>query len=88
MDYLSALETIHYELSPDNYVEIGCRLGKSISLSRCQSIGVDPDFEIKTEVKAPARFFKMTSDEFFQRYVVKELLGGPIDLAFIDGMHK
>ncbi len=88
MDYLSALKIIHHELSPDNYVEIGCRLGKSISLSRCQSIAIDPAFEIKTEVQAPVRLFKMTSDEFFQQYNVKELLGNPIDLAFIDGMHK
>ncbi len=88
MDYLRALEIIHHELSPDNYVEIGCRLGKSISLSRCQSIAIDPDFEIKVEVKAPTRFYKVTSDEFFQQYNVKELLSNPIDLAFIDGMHK
>ena len=88
MDYLSVLKIIHLELSINNYVEIGCRLGNSLGLSRCQSIAIDPDFEIKVEVKAPARFFKMTSDDFFQHYDVKALLGSPIDMAFIDGMHK
>jgi hypothetical protein len=88
MDYLSALEIIHRELLPNNYVEIGCRFGKSMSLSRCPSIGIDPEFEITTEIKSPTRFFKMTSDEFFRQYNVKELLENPIDLAFIDGMHN
>ena len=88
MNYLSALEIIHRELNPDNYLEIGCRLGRSLSLSRCQSIAIDPDFEIKVQIEAPTRLFKMTSDRFFQEYNVKQFLGGPIDLAFIDGMHK
>ena len=30
----------------------------------------------------------MTSDQFFSQYDLKGLLGGPIDLAFIDGMHN
>ena len=30
----------------------------------------------------------MTSDQFFSQYDLKRLLCGPVDLAFIDGMHK
>jgi hypothetical protein len=31
--------------------------------------------------------FQMTSDEFFERYSPKTLLGREVELAFIDGMH-
>ena len=29
----------------------------------------------------------MTSDEFFAEHDLRELLGGPVELAFIDGLH-
>jgi hypothetical protein len=29
----------------------------------------------------------MSSDRFFAQFHVKDILGGPIDLAFLDGMH-
>jgi hypothetical protein len=87
MKYLKALEIIHRELLPKNYVEIGCRLGNSLRLSTCRSIAIDPDFEIRIQLEAPTSLFKMTSDAFFHLYHVKQLLGNPIDLAFIDGMH-
>lgn len=88
MDYLEALRTIHKELEPENYVEIGCRLGVSLGLSKCSSIAIDPDFEIRVQLEAPTRLFKMPSDTFFLQHDVKQVLGGTIDLAFIDGMHQ
>ena len=88
MDYLTTLKIIHRELLPGNYVEIGCRQGRSLSLATCQSIAIDPDFEITFQLEAPTRIFRMTSDQFFSRYDLKQLLCGPVDLAFIDGMHK
>src|SRR5262249_26303853 len=36
---------------------------------------------------ANATVYEMTSDEFFARHDVRGKLGGPIELAFIDGMH-
>ncbi len=87
MNYLTALAISHRELLPNNYVEIGCRHGKSLSLARCQCIGIDPDFAITFQLEAPTRIFKMTSDRFFSQYDLKSLLHGPVDLAFIDGMH-
>ncbi len=87
MNYLEALQIIHRHLQPKNYVEIGCRMGNSLSISKCESIAIDPGYEIKTQIESPTRFFKMTSDQFFQQFDIKNLLGGPIDLAFIDGMH-
>jgi len=38
MDYLSALQIIHDVLHPNNYLEIGCRSGLSLGLSKCHSL--------------------------------------------------
>jgi len=88
MNYLTALSLLHDILSPKNYVEIGCREGMSLSLSKCPAIGIDPDFEIRTELSSPTRLFSQTSDDFFARRNLQALLGGPVDLAFVDGMHR
>ena len=87
MDYISALKTLHETLRPTNYCEIGCRFGYSLSLSIAPAIGIDPDFEIKSQLSAPTRLFKMTSDEFFSQPNLSQILGGAIDFAFIDGLH-
>ncbi len=88
MNYLTALSLLHDTLSPKNYVEIGCREGLSLSLSKCPAIGIDPDFEIRAELSSPTRLFSQTSDDFFARRNLRALLGGPVDLAFVDGMHR
>jgi hypothetical protein len=87
LNYITALTRVHETLRPVNYCEIGCRLGMSLSLARCPAVGIDPDFEIRTPLLAPTRLFKMTSDEFFARPDVVDILPEPIDFAFIDGMH-
>src|SRR6056297_1095286 len=88
MNYLDALSLIHDCLKPRNYVEIGCRKGLSLAQARCPSIGIDPDFEIATQIEAPLRLYKLPSDTFFERHDLRALLGGPLVLGFIDGMHK
>jgi len=88
MNYLQLLEKIH-AARPDIalYFEIGCRQGRSLSISRASlSIGVDPAFNITWPISSPSRLFKMTSDDFFQNHAVKTL-DAPIDIAFVDGMH-
>lgn len=87
MDYLEALALLHRTLAPANYCEIGCRLGGSLALAAAPSVGIDPDFEIRTALKAPTRLFRMTSDDFFAQKDVAAILEQPIDFAFIDGMH-
>ncbi len=87
MNYLRALKACHDVLNPPNYVEIGCREGKSLALARCPSIGIDPDFEITTELTAPTRLFRQTSDAFFENNDLAALLREPLGLAFVDGMH-
>lgn len=87
MNYLDALALAHAALKPRNYVEIGCRFGASLALSRSPSIGIDPAFEITAQLVAPTRLYRMTSDEFFRTHDVKAVLGEEIDFSFIDGLH-
>src|SRR5947207_1400873 len=57
----------------------------------CDSIAVDQSFKIDRPVMAGKRvcmLFQMTSDRFFAGYSPRELLNGPIDVAFLDGMHR
>jgi hypothetical protein len=94
--YYQVLRLIHRILRPANYVEIGVH--KAISLVQAiegtPCIGVDPEPSIEEPIaqqierKLPATtIYELTSDEFFERYDLSELLGGPVALAFIDGLH-
>jgi hypothetical protein len=87
MDYLQALRQTHAALRPRSYVEIGCRHGRSLVLADCPAVGIDPEFELKVELPAATRLFEMTSDDFFAAQDPRDVLGVPIDFAFIDGMH-
>jgi predicted O-methyltransferase YrrM len=51
-------------------------------------LAIDPDFEITAPLTAPTRLFRETSDVFFAKRDLTALLGGPVDLAFVDGMHR
>lgn len=87
MNYLDFLGSIHQKLNPSLYLEIGCANGSSLSRAKCRSIGVDPDYNITAAIHASATLYRETSDHFFARSNIKEILGRPIDMAFIDGMH-
>lgn len=87
MNYLHALKACHDILTPTNYVEIGCREGKSLALAKCRAVGIDPDFEIRTELRAPTQLYCATSDAFFATEKLDEILEAPPCLAFVDGMH-
>ncbi|MGA0617672.1 class I SAM-dependent methyltransferase [Paracoccus sp. KR1-242] len=88
MDYLTALSLLHDALAPKSYVEIGCRQGRSLSLSRCPAIAIDPDFEIRCELRSATKLYRQTSDSFFANENLSELIGGAVDFAFVDGMHQ
>jgi hypothetical protein len=86
--YDQVLAVIHAHLRPSNYVEIGVDKGLSLvrALPQTRSIGIEP--EPRIEVDLPnATIYELTSDEFFARHDLKELLGEPVALAFIDGLH-
>lgn len=82
------LAELHHQLQPRTYFEIGVRTGKSLTLSRVPSVGVDPFYEVTQELLCDVHLVRTTSDEFFaRRYPFAHLGGQPLDLAFIDGMH-
>jgi capsular polysaccharide biosynthesis protein len=87
--YLDILRQCHEILDPDLYVEIGLRFGKSMELSRCRAIGVDPKPRVrKIAGNSKAEIFSQTSDEFFSQQKLNRIIApGSVDLAFIDGMH-
>lgn len=54
-------------------------------------MAVDPVFRLPegfVEARPRLQLFSMTSDEFFRRHDLTECLGGPVDLAFLDGLHR
>ncbi len=88
MRYLPFLSSVHKKLAPERYLEIGVRLGQSLALSRCRSVGIDPMFEIVVELNCHLSLFRTTSDEYFAREDPLAPTGGqPFDLAFLDGLH-
>lgn len=87
MNYIQALEVVHRALKPCSYVEIGCRFGDSLKLADCPSIGIDPVNRLKYEFGEETKIFDEASDDFFAARSVSDVLGGPFDFGFIDGMH-
>jgi predicted O-methyltransferase YrrM len=81
------LTGLHRVLEPQAYLEVGVNDGRSLALARCRSIGVDPAFKVTSELRCDVQLARTTSDEFFARPDASAHLAGPIDLAFIDGMH-
>ena len=82
------LETVHAQLEPELYLEIGVDQGISLSLARGRAIGVDarPDLNLKKPLGNNASLVKLSSDAFF-REQAEALLTVPPGLVFIDGMH-
>jgi hypothetical protein len=91
MHYLDVISAINTVLKPRNYLEIGTHDGASLSRVSCTSIAIDPQFVIDANVigsKPSCHAYQMTSDEFFEKHDPKQVLGGPVKLAFLDGMHR
>lgn len=89
--YLDVLARIHRHLQPRTYVEIGVQRGDSLELvlPGTRVIGIDPKPILAYEPPPNVRIFAETSDDFFARHDVRAELGGlPVDLGFIDGMHR
>lgn len=88
--YFRVLSRLHEKLKPDWYLEVGTFTGKSLALAKCNTIAVDPKFQLKfPAVNATGRqmfFFQQTSDEFFESGFLKQNKIS-LDFAFLDGMH-
>lgn len=89
--YQLVLREIHLRARPATYLEIGTKKGGSLRMSRCASVAIDPNFTVDINVmraKPMLALYQMTSDDYFDRFDPQALLGGPVQLAFLDGMHK
>jgi len=74
-----------------NYLEVGVHNGSTISLIDRPAIGVDPNFVFDRNPvgrKRVLHLFQMGSDEFFRDYDPRAIFGAPVDVAFLDGMHR
>jgi glycosyltransferase involved in cell wall biosynthesis len=87
--YMHWLDTLQQKLRPKLYLEIGVEKGHTLALARAPTIaiGVDPVPIIEQPFHTETHVFAETSDAFFAR-MGTPLPQGPIDLAFIDGMHE
>ncbi len=89
--YLKIIAMLHSHLRPRTYLEIGVETGQSIALARreTRAIGIDPEPKITERLAPSTSIHATTSDEYFAAHDVRAEFGGlPIDLAFIDGMHR
>jgi hypothetical protein len=93
--YRSVLARIHGVLKPQTYLEIGSEAGESLALSKCRAIAVDPAFRftdpdvVRAIVDRPfLSLHQTTSDRFFAEQDPVRIFGAPVDLAFLDGMHR
>ena len=90
-DYLAVLQWIHEWLQPRTYLEIGTLWGDTLRLASAASIAIDPQLRVSTDVvgrKPVCAMYQLTSDRFFADYDPRAILGGPIEFAFLDGMHR
>jgi hypothetical protein len=88
MHYLKFFTEMHARLQPQTYLEIGVAAGRSIRLSKCRSVGIDPGFALALPIDGDIALIRTTSDEYFSRPDPLAPTGGrPFDMAFIDGMH-
>jgi len=88
MDRHEFLSGVHSAFSPRNYLEIGVSDGRSLTLSRTRSIGIDPAFKVMAEQECALKLVRATSDDFFARPAPVDFFPeGTIDYALIDGMH-
>ena len=87
-NYIRFAETIHSILRPRRYLELGSGRGEMLRVAKCHAISVDPSANITADAVTgkPACFlFRQDSEAFFRESSPSKLLGGTIDLAFLDG---
>lgn len=86
--YYGLLRRAHELLEPRRYLEIGVHEGHSLAFVRpgTRAVGVDPEPKVD-ELPPDTTIVTATSDDFFADPRLIDLIGGPVDLAFIDGLH-
>ncbi|RUX09708.1 MULTISPECIES: class I SAM-dependent methyltransferase [unclassified Mesorhizobium] len=89
--YTKMIEILGTSLNPQAYFEIGTDAGISLKAMKCASVAVDPQFRLTEDVigsKPSLHMFQMPSDDFFRDHSPIDYLKRPIELAFLDGMHR
>ena len=89
--YLEFLTALHTHLTPRSYLEVGTEKGVFLAVADCDAIAVDPRFALPAGATRNRRrtfFFQMPSDAFFATENAPALLGRPVDMAFLDGLHR
>jgi Glycosyltransferase 61 len=89
--YIEFLNALHTHLTPRSYLEVGTATGASLAVAGCDTIAVDPRFAVPAGAsgnRTRTFFFQMTSDDFFATENAPALLGRPVDMAFLDGLHR
>jgi hypothetical protein len=83
--YIGFFERVHRSLAPRSYLEVGVDTGQSLRLAACPALGFDPDPNLTAPLAEHQQLVELPSDDAFASGAVAAL--GPVDLAFIDGMH-
>ncbi len=89
--YYQMLRRVHEYHRPATYLEVGVSKGESLALVRPETLalGIDPKPRVAFALTSNQKVFAQTSDDFFAHENVTQLLGErPLDMAFIDGMHR
>ena len=86
--YYGLLRRAHAVLKPRRYLEIGVHRGHSLALVQTEThaVGVDPDPMVENPPENTV-IVSVASDDFFADPALFGLLGGRVDLAFVDGLH-
>ena len=86
--YYGLLRRTHEILKPRCYLEIGVHRGHSLALVQPEThaVGIDPEPMVE-DPPDKAVIVPATSDDFFSNPDLFGLLGGHLDLAFVDGLH-
>lgn len=91
-NYRDVLRCLHRILAPRGYLEVGVETGATLGLAGAERIvGIDPDLgPLRRErLAAHAEVFELTSQDFFAQYGCEQVMGKiPLDLVFIDGLHR
>lgn len=88
--YFDLLADAHRRLEPRHYLEIGINEGHSLRLvgPDTRIVGVDPTPQVSDLNHSNWEIVPTTSEDFFRHHDVVGLLGGLVDLAFVDGLHQ
>lgn len=91
-NYREVLRSIHQIVRPKSYLEIGVETGATLALATSERIiGVDPNLgPLRRDwLQRPVQLYEQKSCDFFARYERRQVLADdPLDLVFIDGLHR